>query len=430
MPLLNAICHLAKAKNTAGLAKLLDNSGVLIDFQQGLYSPIMLLAEQGEHEAVEFLIRQFGASLDEAVFGYAAGGHETAVNALLAQGASLNEAVRGYAQGGHETAVNALLVQGAFRNQAILGYAKGGHETAVNALLAQGASLDAAAFGYARGGHETAVNALLAQGASRDYAVEGYAEGGYLSKTTNLSRLMALTDDIEFRRLLAQHAPNNSGTLFFNKSTAINQAMKKNNTSYFFLPAFKPDLQTFFWQGSQLLKATRIRKSNNEETIRPALDKDLLLHISSFVSDFSNKQTHDFLSRHKKVTTTQGWAMGKHQLFKREDNLISNSSHDELFITKEELVACLALYNAGHVLRFFGSLADSNAITALKKLLKKPNDLIFYSDIHRAIAGELNQLDDPECQSRTKKVLQMIAAKFDEKLASAINVRPELKAGI
>lgn len=47
----------------------------------------MLLAKEKEIEAVEFLLTRFNLSVNDAVEGYAIGGHVNPVNQLLAQGA-------------------------------------------------------------------------------------------------------------------------------------------------------------------------------------------------------------------------------------------------------------------------------------------------------------------------------------------------------
>jgi hypothetical protein len=59
------------------------------------HTPVMLLAKEGEKEAVQFLIDKFEASLNHAVLGAALAGHVELVWQLISQGASLNYALLG-----------------------------------------------------------------------------------------------------------------------------------------------------------------------------------------------------------------------------------------------------------------------------------------------------------------------------------------------
>ena len=158
----NAICELAKAQNQFGLQRVIDDAMVSIDIYSGLYTPIMRLAEGGEHNAVAFLWRHFDANLNSAVEGYAREGFHKQVDALLAKGAHIGFAVRGYASIGDENRV-ILYMTGqpldVVRPCAIAGYALGGFIDNVNALLTltEGKWSYLAAIGYGAGNHHNAV---------------------------------------------------------------------------------------------------------------------------------------------------------------------------------------------------------------------------------------------------------------------------------
>jgi hypothetical protein len=176
--------------------------GVLQKRNTLIISPVCQLASENDQKATTFLLDK-GASKDDAVLGYAIGGHTDQVNTLLenevktllkngasknllANGPSKNAAVRGYAIGGHTDQVNPLLDKGASKDEAVFGYAIGGHTDQVNKLLDKGASKDGAVMGYAIGGHADQVNTLLDKGASKDEAVFGYAIGGHTDQVNKL----------------------------------------------------------------------------------------------------------------------------------------------------------------------------------------------------------------------------------------------------
>ena len=96
-----------KAKNREALIKLNKS-----DFYER-YSPIILLAQEGDSESVDFLINEFRVSrhLAEAVYGYAIGGHVDQVNKLIALSKIdyyRDCAMSGYSDGGHLKKENIL----------------------------------------------------------------------------------------------------------------------------------------------------------------------------------------------------------------------------------------------------------------------------------------------------------------------------------
>jgi len=175
------IYRLAEAKDEKALTDLVKQN-VCIGVFQGGYNAIKLLSAEGDTKSVDFLIGKFNANRNDAVMGYAMGGHVEQVNQLIAQGVSRDRAVDGYARGGHIKLVNQQLEQGANRKWAVLGYAFRGDVDQVNQLIAQGASRDWAVNGYAKGGHIKQVNQQLEQGADRNFAVKGYAIYGYVEQ--------------------------------------------------------------------------------------------------------------------------------------------------------------------------------------------------------------------------------------------------------
>lgn len=205
--LFETIYRLAKAKDVNSLTKLVK-SGACIGVQQDLYSPIMLLAKEGDQASVEFLIDEFKGNRNAATEGYALGGYVRLVDQQITAGANRNFALRGYARSGYVDQANQLLAAGASLFTAVLDYATGGNVEQVNRLIPVGGERDFALFGYALGGHiEQAdqqiaaggrrdyalwgyalcgnidmVNQLIAAGADRVYAVHGYAQGGYVEQ--------------------------------------------------------------------------------------------------------------------------------------------------------------------------------------------------------------------------------------------------------
>jgi biotin-(acetyl-CoA carboxylase) ligase len=86
MPLFEEIVEAAQSGNKEAL-KTIKRRNLTLDVFNGLSTPIEQLAFEGNHTAVELLI-QLGASINDAVSGYARGGdiNEALVTRLLGQG--------------------------------------------------------------------------------------------------------------------------------------------------------------------------------------------------------------------------------------------------------------------------------------------------------------------------------------------------------
>lgn len=202
--LFETIYRLAKDKNEEGL-KAITKSGVCINFAYGESNIVKLLAKQGNHEAVEFLIDKFKASRNSAAEGYARGGFVKFVNEQIELGAHRDYAVSGYALAGNIEQVDLQISKGANRNYAALCYACSGYIDQVNQQIAAGADKKFAAQGYAQGGHIEQVNQLLAASGNvldaniiRNWAVRGYGCGGRFEQLNQLILEGANRDDAVF----------------------------------------------------------------------------------------------------------------------------------------------------------------------------------------------------------------------------------------
>lgn len=168
------IYHLAKKKDKTKLIEIVKKGNCLGIFE-GNHNAIMLLAQEGNDDAVNFLIDTFNVSRNHAVEGYAMGGHFLLVKQQLKFGACINQAVYGYAQKGYIEQVNELMEQGASHDHAVAGYAIRGDREQVDKLIQQGANKNIAVHHYACGGHTELVRHLLDQGAKQNSALSGYA---------------------------------------------------------------------------------------------------------------------------------------------------------------------------------------------------------------------------------------------------------------
>lgn len=181
-----SIYQFAKSQDEEALKAFLENTGASVQIHQGDYVPVLLLAKEGNHKAVKFLIEKFHANRSDALFGYAWGGYVREVDQLIEAGCFENIAVEGYARGNHVAQVNRLIEAGARRKDAAWGFARGGNIEQANLHIAAGASRDSAIYGYARGGYIEQVNQLIAEGANPGYAIVGYAESGNVEQVEHL----------------------------------------------------------------------------------------------------------------------------------------------------------------------------------------------------------------------------------------------------
>jgi hypothetical protein len=87
---------MAKDQDRAKLQQYLDSTCFPFEITIGHWTPVSLLAAENDHKAVNFLLNEFNADKDDAVWGYAKGGHLKRVNELIEQGASKEWALMGY----------------------------------------------------------------------------------------------------------------------------------------------------------------------------------------------------------------------------------------------------------------------------------------------------------------------------------------------
>lgn len=95
--LFQTIYRLAKKRNEVRLIELIY-SGANINTIENKYTPVMLLAKEGDEGAVEWLLNKFQADIHSAVSGYTRGRHYDKMENLLARGASLQAALIGHPQ--------------------------------------------------------------------------------------------------------------------------------------------------------------------------------------------------------------------------------------------------------------------------------------------------------------------------------------------
>ena len=214
---------------------------------------------------------------------------------------------------------------------------------------------------------------------------------------------MTLTNNVALRRLLSK-----GNQQLCEKATGLQRLMAENDMSYQLASTWTPAVAIIFLQGSQA-------------NLPPAM----LLHIASFLTGFSVKDTTSFFNRHVTAAPAHHYKMGKHTLFAREATLLTDKPVSELWITKQALANCLSAYQSSSANATFFAIPDP-VISDLKQLLEQDMDKISYQAILKVTQHKLTQLDDPQCQSGTKAVLQAISEQFDEVLKNAIQPKAVL----
>lgn len=182
----DSIYQFAKNQDEEGLKAFLKKTGAAVQTCVNDFTPISKLAKEGHKAAVEFLLKKFQANPNEALYGYAWGGHVKEVDELLEAGCFVHDAIEPYARGGYVDQVNRLLAEGGRLKYAVCGYALSGNTTQVNLLLAAGADRNSALHGYTIGRHIKPAEDLIAQGAYLDNAASDYAELGDTKKVSEL----------------------------------------------------------------------------------------------------------------------------------------------------------------------------------------------------------------------------------------------------
>lgn len=172
--LLVEVCKLARMEDEPALLKIIDDYGCL-GFNINNYSPVEWLAEKGEVAPVNYLINYFDASEEEAICGYARGGHIKLVQAMLL--ATTDDTIQHF-----------ILYK-----SAIWGYALGGYVEEVTSILNE----------------EKDPSRLLEL---QDYAVSGYEQKG-------------LSHEVD---LILEGEQDVSRRFFLHKSAITGAALKKN----------------------------------------------------------------------------------------------------------------------------------------------------------------------------------------------------------
>lgn len=95
------IYQLVNEKNKSSLQKYIDSIGKSIDAMYENLPLVSFFAAERNDSSVWFLLNEFGADIDDAVWGYAKEGHYHQVNQLIAKGASAYWALDGYMSGRH-----------------------------------------------------------------------------------------------------------------------------------------------------------------------------------------------------------------------------------------------------------------------------------------------------------------------------------------
>ncbi len=226
----NLICKLARGGYDAALRRFLRRHAT-IALSHHLITPVMQMAIEGNDKAVWMLMNEFGASIHQAVTGYARVGRHDQVERLLKLGADMNAAANGYAFSGQHDKAAEFLQRGAEAQSVARGYSFSGHypteeifklllavetnhadtyekmlegyayagdKKLVEKIIADGVDIDYAVQGYAWAGRVHEVEDLLARGANINHAVYGYARGGYVLRVKNaLTRGASMTMAME-----------------------------------------------------------------------------------------------------------------------------------------------------------------------------------------------------------------------------------------
>lgn len=195
------ICQLAKDKNKSALDKL-----ICVDVQQGIHTPVSLLAKEGDVASARLLI-QAGANPNWAIMGAAEAGNTNFVNELFSQGASMEWALRGAARrgDGEELIITFIEKIKALQqeqkdistekenlNWAKEGAAEGGHKELVNTLLTYDNELTYVARGAAAGDKFEMFRDLL--GKDEKGVIDLTAEGASLASRSSASLIAMLAE--------------------------------------------------------------------------------------------------------------------------------------------------------------------------------------------------------------------------------------------
>lgn len=237
------ICNLALSNDQANLDVLLQTASIHTRSRGRLYTPVMVLAKQGHANAVNLLLNRYGASLFEAISGYAEGGHDEEVEKTIKKANDIQ------------------------------------------------ASLDAAVWGYAKGFHMDKVNQLIERGASRDCALTGFVQGGS-SNIQELLRNVVKLNDFDLRKLMIKSV---QPTFHFDSEKMIAYAyqvralMANYGFNYSQALAWRNNLHCWLLQVYPMLKS------------QYRVPADILVMITSLFLTLSYQDTNFLINKHREI---------------------------------------------------------------------------------------------------------------------------------
>lgn len=193
-PLFDAIYQAAKTQNRASLKALVDD-GIGLNVCWGYLTPVMLLAIEGDDDAVNLLLDEFQGNNSQAAAGYAYAGRRDALEVFLKKGVLLDDVAFGFALGNYSEFLEPLLVSPLIFESVIQAYAIMKQVKKVDALsLSHPDSAWAAYTGYASAGHDDMIESVFNDEAKHTFfpmILFGYAQ------QCNLTVLMAMLKKLE-----------------------------------------------------------------------------------------------------------------------------------------------------------------------------------------------------------------------------------------
>lgn len=191
------ITRMIKDKNRVGLLRFLEEGNNLIAVKGKYNSPITLLAENNDEEAINFLYKNFSTYIDESylIRGWASKANTAEINKRLkTEKDYLNERAKGFAEGGHIELAEKTIELGASLVDLVYGYALAKLTNQVNAKLdtknlsekTKTEMLEIAAIGYAIAGDIENAEKTLAQLTDQTFKITCYARGGCKDQVDNI----------------------------------------------------------------------------------------------------------------------------------------------------------------------------------------------------------------------------------------------------
>lgn len=191
------ICTLAIAQDEDGLDTLV-RQGIYLFPSVNLDDPLFTLANTGEHDAVDLLLKKYEGNPNRAAKGYGVCGNEKKCREMMARGASVDTVVWGLKWGGHDLIAEKflpLISDEDFRRLGIVrGQSMQGNATIPTEWLErQPELLEAQAKCLAACNHHQNVAALYKQHGDDIIIpiIEGYIYAGNLEKAIYYLRLLA-----------------------------------------------------------------------------------------------------------------------------------------------------------------------------------------------------------------------------------------------